>query len=144
MATFTTTQAAQIRMYLGYPDLFRYKNVRLESILQGDEVSDDALALIADNLASLAALDARLAGNGGLIGQAVETAGFKKADEVELFQGQTIRDLRRLGKQLATRISNTLGVPFYGDPYGEGGYPGDSYSAGGLNPNGAGNIIPLG
>jgi hypothetical protein len=144
VATFTTTQAAQVRMYLGYPDLFRYENPRLESILQGDELSADALTIIANLLAQLNGLDGLLGGTGTLVGQAAETAGVQKADEVTLYKGQTIADLRKLGRQAASRISNMLGVPFYGDPWGEGGYPGDTYSAGGLGPANGGNVIPLG
>lgn len=142
---FTTTQQAQIRMYLGYPDLFRYKDTRLEGIITGTNFSAEAESLVTDILNQLVALDARLAGSGGVVGSAVAKAGVKKLDEIEFFQGQNITDLRKIGRQLATRLSNMLGVPFYGDAFGEGGYIGDSYSAGGLGRANSGrNVIPLG
>lgn len=145
MATFTTAQAAQIRMYLGYPDLYRYKDPRLESILSGDQISDDALALIATILAQLVANDALVYGTGGQPGIAGEIAGLKKLEQIEFYQGQALKDQRITRGELAGRLSSMLGVPFYGDAMGTQGYPGDSFSAsGGLGSPGGGNLIPLG
>jgi len=145
MATFTTTQAAQIRMYLGYPDINRYRDVRLEGILTGDVMSDDAVALIVVILAQLAANDAIMYGTAGVAGDVGASAGIKKADEVEFFAGQSIDDLGKVREQLAARLSNMLGVPFFGDAFGEAGYPGDQYTIGVLGPpNGSGSLIPLG
>lgn len=145
MATFTTTQAAQIRMYLGYPDLYRYKDPRLESILSGDQISDDALALIVTILAQLVANDALVYGTNGQPGIVGEIAGLKKLEQIEFYQGQSVKDLRGTRGELAGRLSNMLGVPFYSDAMGTQGYPGDSFSReGGLGNGGGGNLIPLG
>ena len=119
----TATQQAQIRQYLGYPDLFRYKNVRLEGAITGN-LSADAEALIVAQLAQLVTIDAALVSGTGLT-----SAGIKKVDEVEFFGAMvTINTLRALGRTVAGRISTTLGVPFYSDYFGPGGYPGDAYS----------------
>lgn len=146
MATFTTAQQAQLRMYLGYPDLNRYRDTRLESILGGDQMSDDAIALIVPMLAQLAANDALVYGTGGNPGIVGQIAGLKKLESIEFFQGQSTEDLRTLRKELATRISNMLGVPFFSDSMGPDGYPGDSYSIdGGMGDGGGGgNTFRLG
>jgi len=141
----STAQQAQIRMALGYADIYRYKNPRLEGVLAPGLLSADAEALVDGILVQLTAVDAALIGAGGNPGIAQQAAGVKKVDEIEFFEGRTIRDLRRVGRMLVTRLSNILGVPLYSDVYGEGGYPGDSYSKEGLGSgNGGGNMIPLG
>lgn len=138
----TAQQQAQIRQYLGYPDLFRYKNVRLEGAINGN-LSAEAEALIDGHLTTLATIDAALTSGVGLT-----TAGIKKADEVEFFGAMTtISALRALGRTVAGRISTALGVPIFADYFGGAGYPGDAYSdilgapSGG---NGRGGPIPLG
>lgn len=138
-------QQAQCRLYLGYADIYRYKDTRLEGVLAPGLLSADAETLLVGILAQLTAVDAALIGAGGNPGIALQAAGVKKVDEIEFFQGRAIVDLRRVGRTLVTRLSNILGVPLYGDVYGENGYPGDSYSKEGLgHSNGGGNIIPLG
>lgn len=132
-------------MYLGYPDLNRYRDPRLESILSGDQMSDDALALIVPILAQLVANDTLIYGTGGQPGIVGQIAGLKRLEEIEFYQSQAARDLRVIRKELATRLSNMVGVPFFGDAMGEGGYPGDSFSAGGtMGPAGGGNTFGLG
>lgn len=137
----TATQQAQIRQYLGYPDLFRYKNVRLEGAISGN-LSAEAEALIVAQLAQLATIDTALTTGVGL-----SSAGVKKVDEIEFFGAMvTINSLRALGRTVAGRIGTTLGVPFYSDYFGANGYPGDSYSdilGTGGNSEGGGSI-PLG
>jgi hypothetical protein len=137
----TATQQAQIRQFLGYPDLFRYKNVRLEGAINGN-LSAEAEALIVTQLTQLAAIDTAL-----VSGVGIKSAGIKKADEVEFFGAMvTINSLRSLGRMVAGRIGTTLGVPFFSDYWSAAGYPGDSYSNI-LGNGGAGNgggSIPLG
>lgn len=141
----TATQQAQIRQFLGYPDLFRYKNVRLEGAISGN-LSAEAEALIVAQLAQLTTIDTALVSGVGLT-----SAGIKKADEVEFFGAMvTINSLRALGRTVAARIGTTLGVPFFSDYFGGSGYPGDAYSdilgvggSGGGNSEGGG-AIPLG
>lgn len=138
----TSTQQAQIRQFLGYPDLFRYKNTRLEGAINGN-LSLDAEALIIEQIAQLVTIDTALVSGTGLT-----TAGVKKVDEIEFFGAMvTINSLRALGRTVAARISTTLGVPFFSDYFAGAGYPGDAYSdvlgapGGG---NGRGGPITLG
>lgn len=136
----TATQQAQIRQYLGYPDLFRYKNVRLEGAITGN-LSAEAEALITGHLATLATIDTALTSGVGLT-----SAGVKKVDEIEFFGAMTtITALRALGRTVASRISTALGVPFFADYFGAAGYPGDAYSdILGSKGSGSGGAIPLG
>jgi hypothetical protein len=141
----TTLQQTQIRFYLGYPDLNRYKNTRLEGVIAVSGVlSVDAESIVTDTLTQLVALDAKLTTIATSV--VVQSAGVKKVDEIEFFEKRSvINDLRKVGRMLVTRLSNILGVPIYGDVYGESGYPGDKYSAGGLGSSPtAGNLIPIG
>jgi hypothetical protein len=149
VSDFTTAQQAQIRLYLGYPSLFRYKNTRLEGVIAGTGVVDsDTVAIVVGILAQLAATDGLLLGTGGVAGDAAEAAGVKGVGKgaVEFFQGRQIKDLSAVGKVLAGRLSVTLGVPFYADSFGQEGYPGDKYSDEGLGrgSRGGGGLIPLG
>ena len=141
--SLTPTQQTAIRSYLGYPDLNRYKDPRLEGILTGTVLSPEAETRIAALLANLATVDARL-GTTILTG-----AGVKRVNEIEFFQNAAIQNTFTLGRTYITQLSNILGVPIYGDYYGQQGYPGDSYSSGGLGrpgggPRGGGGVIPLG
>lgn len=140
----TDTQKAKIRRYLGYPDIFRYKNTRLEGVLQASTLSAEAEALIVADLATLDALDLKLTGSDGV---AVGSAGVKRVDEIELQGGgQTITDLRSIGRMVVGRISTALGVPIFADFFSAAGYPGDFYSElGGMGPsNRNGGPIGLG
>lgn len=145
MASFTAAQQAQIRMYLGYPDLYRYEDPRLEGILQGDQVSPEAVAIVAATLVQLQANDAQVYGQNGAVGIVGTLAGFSGVGKgaAEFYEGRAINDMRAIRRELATRISNTLGVPFYSDAFGEGGYAGDDYDSTGGGRS-AGNVIPLG
>lgn len=140
----TTAQQSAIRSFLGYADIFRYKNPRLEGVLAPGLLSADAETLVDNILTQLAAVDAALTGTGGSPGIAQQAAGVKKLDEIEFFEGRAIRDLKRIGRMLITRLSTILGVPPYSDYYGEEGYPGDTYSADGLASGSGGNTIPMG
>lgn len=140
----TDQQKAKIRRFLGYPDIFRYKNTRLEGVLQSGTISAEVETLIVADIAKLDALDDALTSTGGT---AIGGAGVKKVDEIEFFgSGQTITDLRNIGRMLVGRISTALGVPTFADFFSPAGYPGDFYSElGGMGrPNRNGGPIGLG
>lgn len=134
------------RLYLGYSNLNRYKNTRLEGTF--DAIDSDAEALIRAILTEIAAVDAVLAA-AGLTVSAQGT--LKKVDEIEWYNTTTGASngtgaIAR-GRSLITRLSIMLGVPVYGDYFGRLGYPGDTYSALGLAPgqgSGNGGVIPMG
>jgi hypothetical protein len=137
MATLTLTQQASVRMYLGYPDIYRFKDVRLEGIITG-AFSDECLAEIVVFLGYLAGIDAKIS-----TGYVASIAGLKKADDVEFYQGQALRDTRSIGRMWVGRLSSAVGIPTLSDCYGTEGYPGDTFSPGGFGGGGR-NTIPLG
>lgn len=136
---FTDSQKAQIRLYLGYGDAFRYKHTRLESIL--DNISAESEAIVIATLAQIAAVDAQFASS------AMTSAGIRRVDEIWFFpaeQGGMIAQLRNIGRQYIGRLSIILGVPIYGDYYGKGGWPGDNFSGLGGPRYGNGSYYGLG
>ncbi len=136
----TTTQKAQIRQYLGYPDLWRYKHTRLEGVLDG-QLDADAEALIVTALANIATVEAKI------LSSTLNTSGIRKVDEIEFFKNSASIEVMKLGRMYVGRISITLGIPIYSDIFGTQGYLGDQYSAGGLGQpinGGRGGMFPLG
>ncbi len=123
------TQKAQCRLYLGFPDAFRYKNTRLESMLVN--LSPEADVMIAALLAQLASLDESLFTSG-----VAGTGGVKKVDEIEFFPttasggGGGATAIRKAGRMYVGRLSIILGCPAYSDYFSGSGYAGDSFSGG--------------
>lgn len=119
----TDMQKATVRLYLGYPDHFRYKHTRLESVLENLSVEADA---------QVAALLVKVDTIETLILESAQTAGVKRVDEIWFETGsKRPAELRKAGKQYVARISIITGVPIYSDVFGSQGYLGDSFSSGG-------------
>lgn len=132
----TGAQKTAARSYLGYPNIYRDMNTRLESTFA--ELDADAEAQFDTLLTAIAAADAAL--------QLAITGGgsVKKVDEIEYFgpsqfQLDTVGQARKRARELVGRLSILLGVPIYSDYFGEGGYLGDNFSAGGMPGGGGGN-----
>lgn len=117
-------QKAQIRLYLGYPDYFRYKHTRLESVL--DNLSPDAETLIGTALTTLVTIQT------SLLAASTTQAGVKRVDEI-WFDNSFKRPatIRSIGRMYVGQISIITGVPIYSDVFGTGGYLGDSFSGSG-------------
>jgi hypothetical protein len=119
---FTDTEKAQIRLYLGRPDQFRYVDTRLESMLT--TVSAEAEVIVRAALAKLVTIEAAMTSD-----DAIENAGLKRVDEIWFENGwRRLAEIRKLGRMQVGRISITLGVPIYSDVFGSAGYLGDSFS----------------
>ncbi len=139
---FTTSEDAQIRQTLGYPNSWRYKDPRLESQIEVVGADVDASAMVLALLVKVAAVQATIGST------SLTVAGIKKADEVEFFGGSSqagngqLGTVRAIGRQLCSQLSILMGVPLYGDIFGEGGYPGDQFMSA-QNQYGGG-VFPLG
>jgi hypothetical protein len=124
-------EKAKIRAYLGYADSFRYKNTRLEGMLEG-ALSAEAETLVRAHLTELTRVDTELTA-------AISTGGLKKADEIEFYPSSETRtqedSKRNEGRMYINRLSIALAVPVFGDFYGSAGYPGDAFSQDGIAPN---------
>lgn len=141
----TDKEKSQVRFYLGHGSLFRYLNPRLEGVFNAiDFYAEDMVRGI---LAQLVGLDAQFYGVNGEMGDAVEFAGIKAVEEIQFAGssgGAITTQLRRVGRNLVSRLSSLLGVPVGADVYGENGWPGDTFSSFGLGGGGGGRNIPLG
>jgi hypothetical protein len=148
---FTEAQRVQIRFYLGFTDLFRDHNHRLESAMTvvGDRPATQAqIELI---LASLVTAEASLQTAVTSVASGTATGGIKKVDEAEFYQTSTssstsiddkaIENARRNCRMYASRLSIMLGVPIVGDVFGGLGYQGDRWMGRGFQ---GGGEIPLG
>lgn len=124
---FTNAELIRIRSVLGYPNAYRFKNVRLESALV--QVDTDGEAYIRAELAAIAAVDAALR----VGGDAFDTLGIKKVDEIEFQNGRSnsqVEGAKAMGRVSIARISSFFGVEVHSDYYGQGGFPGDWWSGG--------------
>ena len=133
MATnpLTDVEKAQLRSFLGYPNMFRYKNPRLESAMDG--LDDAVLTLVRGAMAKVLSIDDLLNTDG------LDAAGVKKVDnEVEFFGrsgaygGESRVDgIRKMGRMHIARISKILGTPINNgsDYFDPNGYAGDHWSS---------------
>jgi hypothetical protein len=139
----SSMEKAKLRLYLGYPNQFRYKNTRLESTF--DSIDDDAEVLVRDLLGRFDDLDELIDAS-----SADATGTLKQVDEIQFYpnanagkSGGIVGIQLAQAKRLVTRLSTILGVPIYADIFSAEGYPGDRFSElGGLG--GGKNIVPLG
>src|SRR5262245_35792498 len=100
--SLSDSQKAAVRTSLGYPDHFRYKHTRLESVL--DRLSPEAETLVAATLDKLAAIDAALLKAG------TDEAGVERVEEI-WFENGWVRAsvIRRTGRMYVGRISVITG-----------------------------------
>lgn len=131
---FTEDQNVKIRMYLGYPDVYRQINPRLENAITVIGSRPATQAVVEDILTQLDNI------SGVSVPAALLTAGLKKAEDIEWYQGGQITDTFKLGRQLCGRLSNIFGVFLGSDAFGTGGYIGDEWKL----HNGNSGPIPLG
>lgn len=121
---FTEAQKVKIRFYLGFPDVFRYANPRLESALDVVGGRPDTQAEVEKILARLVVIETA-------IESSLSTAGLKRAEDVEWYQGGAagtqIEGKRSEGKSYCSRLSILFGIPLQADAFGTGGYQGDNW-----------------
>jgi hypothetical protein len=107
----TDGQKAQIRLYLGYPDVNRSMRPALEGAMLA--LSADAELLIEDLLTRLDSLQTTLEG-------AWAFQSVKRAEEVTLSGFDGLVALRSEGKRLVNQISSILGVQPLTTPFDTG------------------------
>ncbi len=134
---FTDEQKAKIRLYLGYPDHFRYKHTRLESVV--DNLSAEAETIVIDLLAKLETVETAVLDAG------INGAGIRRVDEIWFENGsKRSSEVKKTGRQYVARISIITGVPIYSDVFGTQGYLGDSFSGSGGGQRSPGGFFGLG
>lgn len=136
---FTETQKSQIRLALGFPDVFLDNNSRLESAIELVGGRPSTQAIVDGLLTAVVAVSTELAAS-------LSFAGLKRAEDVEWYGngagGSAVIDQKRSsGRQLCAQISIIFGVPIVADMFGERGYTGDRWMSA---PFQMGGVIPLG
>lgn len=130
----TDTEKSKVRSMLGYPNAYRYKNTRLESMLS-DSDNDTSVQIRACIVGVETAVTE-------LETYSIEGAGLKRVDEIWFDNsGANSRSasLIRSGRRHIARLSIILGCPIANDYFGTLGYAGDSFSQGG-SPSGYNNF----
>jgi hypothetical protein len=131
---FSESQKVDIRFYLGYPDVYRYANPRLESAIEVVGGRPESQTKVEVLLAKLNALYG--AGANSPLEQQVNFAGLKKvesADDVVEFGGdrgsgsQIQADQSNYGKKIVSALSSFMGIPIASDIFGKQGYLGDNW-----------------
>lgn len=110
----TDDQKASVRYYLGWPDVNRMADLRLEGAM--GSVSTQAVTQIAALLASLATLDAALLGT-----SAISAAGLKSVDNggVEWFSATSAQaSVNAQGRRLVARLAAILQISIKVDVFG--------------------------
>jgi hypothetical protein len=125
---FTDLEKARIRTYLGYPNMYRYRNTRLESAMDG--LDEGVLSLVRAAMAEIEKVDLRITTDG------LDSVGVKRVDEIELQSKSSnggvdrLDGIRKVGRIYIARISKVLGTPINhgSDYFSPNGYQGDSWS----------------
>lgn len=134
---FSETQKVDIRFYLGYPDVYRYANPRLESAIEVVGTRPESQARVEIMLAKLNGFY----GNGvtpSAMDQQIARAGISKvesADDLVEFGGgnsdtssNAIADAQSsAARRLVSALSSFFGIPIASDVFGTRGYVGDNW-----------------
>lgn len=125
--TFTDTERAQIRLYLGYPDVYLDANSRLESAMDiVGQSRPEVVTLVQGILAALAVVDTSLTAS-------LTTAGLMQADEVKWYEtgkgGGEIEVKRAEGKRLCSRLSIIFGTEIANDVFADSGFGGYGFTS---------------
>lgn len=122
--SFTTTEAYKIRKYLGYPQVYRQANPRLESAITQVALDSDAVADVQDILDKISQVETYLL-------QALNTAGLKKAEEIEWYPDHSgssvVVSLNQQANKFCNQLSIIFGVPIANRIFGTQGYAGDNW-----------------
>lgn len=113
----TEQEKTAVRFWLGYADLYRYRNPMLEGILEGNisPTAEDKLRAI---LVRLDEVDEKVFGS-------TANSGIKKVDEIEFFQYTQMSQIKSQGRMYVSRLAYLLGVNIQNDVF-------SSVSTGGL------------
>lgn len=135
---FTEAQKVKIRFAIGHADVFRDLNSRLESAMDIIGTRPDTQALVESVLALLDAVTTS-------ISSSLSSAGLKRAEDIEWYEGSSgsaaIDQKKAEGRRYCAQLSIIFGVPLVGDMFGTEGYRGDAWMS---VSHQYGGLIPLG
>lgn len=137
---FTETQKVNIRFFLGYPDIYRQINPRLENAITIMGTRPETQLKVEVILSKLEVIYGVNPGDPSQIDNALSKAGLKEvesADDRVVFgdssaQGSSssaiLNTLNDYGRQLVGALSSWCGVPIASNVFGKAGYIGDVWS----------------
>ncbi len=140
---FSESEKAAVRRYLGFPSVYRASNPRLENAMDVVGAQPEVVLQVQSDLSGIAQIEANLLA-------LLPSAGVKKVDEIEFFDGGQQKAMKDEGRRLCGRLSTTMGVPLVGDAFGGSGYEGDGWGGvgfqygGGVGCGGNGGMFPCG
>lgn len=122
---FTDAQKTKIRFYLGYPNILKSANTRLENALDLLGEEEGSQAEVEAILADIVLVEEKLRST------ALDVAGISDVGppDPKFYKAQIYADLRGEGRRLSARLSILAGVGIAGDVWGEYGYNGDWWSS---------------
>jgi len=130
----TNAEKYRVRKYLGYPQVAKQANPRLESAFDVVGADADAVADIQDILLKITAVESQLS-------DALDTAGLKRAEEIEWYQDKSgsavVKSLNGQGNKFCSQLSIIFGVPIQSKIFGPNGYTGDNWKQFGNGGTGA-------
>lgn len=142
---FTEQNKVDIRFFLGYPDVYRQSNPRLENaidIMGSRPETQNKVEMLLARLNTIYGIDPN---DPGSINKAINAAGISKV--VDAF-GETVEygntaaskkgsasssilnDINAYGRQLAGALSSFFGTPIASNVFGTYGYVGDAWKSG--------------
>lgn len=123
----TDEEKADIRFYLGYPDVYQQLNPRLESALDVVGNKSYQMTKVRSILLKLKEVEEKMSEYDSIL----ETAGIKRVEEIEFFNDKEAKNkestLKSEGRRLVNQLSIIFGVPAVNDVFGTSGYQGDSW-----------------
>lgn len=110
---FTETQKVQLRKWLGYPALHRQVNTWLESAI-------DVVGGMPESQLEVEAILAKLATVDPSIDDSMTSAGLKRAEDLEWYQGGAVMTgVARVGQMYCQRLSTIFAIPLGDDAFGQ-------------------------
>lgn len=137
---FTEAQKVDIRFYLGYPDIYRQSNPRLENAIEIMGTRPETQQKVEVLLAKLNAVYGTNPGDAGAIDQVLQDAGIKSIESADdkIEYGSTsgnggsstaiLNSINDYGRQLVSALSSWMGTPICSNVFGKGGYQGDQWT----------------
>lgn len=139
---FTEEQKVDIRFFLGYPDIYRYANPRLESAIQvvgGRPESQKKVEVLLERLNAIYGVDP---GDPGQIDKVLQILGITKVESADdlveygnsskdssgQFTSSIQNNISDYGRMLVGALSSFFGVSIGSNVFGMRGYVGDSWS----------------
>lgn len=121
---FSNSEAYKIRKYLGYPQVYKQANPRLESALTQVGTDVDAVTDVQNILSSISQVETYLL-------DALDTAGLKRAEEIEWYPdaggSSVVVSLNQQANKFCAQLSIIFGVPIQSRIFGVQGYTGDQW-----------------